>query len=335
MLALRASGVRVVGVYDPDHARAEALAGTCGADVAPSFDALAAIDAELASVCSPPRAHVTQAEALAQGGRVVLLEKPVAVDADELARLRTIPRVVPIVQWRAGRAIRALRRAIAHGELGASPVASCDLAWGRDDAYVAARGEAWGCGALLSIGVHAIDALAWALGRRIEGVSGMTLARSGAAYETAAVALLRFAGGALASLRISIDGAADATRIAVCGQGVSAIVAGGEADPTAGVVAWSAASDASLLRLRALEQATPGGVGAPLLVPYVAGIVDALRDGYSPGEIDRLPSVESTADAHAAAMCVEAFSRRVHAAEADDSSPRTNGCHAHAASSRA
>jgi predicted dehydrogenase len=304
-LALRASRVEIAAVFDPDFVRAQALAEACHATPVRTFDELACVDAELAAVCSPPLVHVEQAEVLARGGRVVFVEKPVAASLVELDRLRTLPRCVPIVQWRAGRGIRAIRRALAHGELGRAPIVSCDLAWGRDDAYFQTRGKAWGAGALLSIGIHAIDALVWALGAKVEAVSGMTASTRPFAFgETSAVALLRFTGGALATLRISLDGGADATRIVLCGRGVTAILEGGEADPTATPVTWAASDERTRLRLAALERDTPGALGPPLLVPYYAAAIAALRDGESPGESDRLPSIADTYDAHAVAMCV-------------------------------
>jgi predicted dehydrogenase len=308
-LAFRASRVPVAAVFDPDPARAKNLAELFGATVLTSFDELARVDAEIASVCSPPSAHVEQAEVLSRG-RIVFVEKPVATSAIELDRLRSIGRCVPVVQWRAGRAARAVRRAIAHGELGPSPVASCDLAWGRDEAYFRQRGG-WGCGALLSIGIHALDVMTWMLGGEVEAVSGMTMcSRPAIAHgETAAIALLRFASGALLSLRISLDGGADTTRMVVCGRGVTAVIEGGEADPTASTVNWVTSDDATLTRLCALERDTPGAIGAPLVVPYLGAALHAIRDGLSPGESDHLPSIDDCADAHAAAMCISANAR--------------------------
>ncbi len=330
-LAFRASRVDVAAVYDPDFARARNLAELFGASVATSFDELVRHDAELASVCGPPAAHVTQAEALARG-RIVFVEKPVATSASELERLAATRRCVPVVQWRAGRAARALRRAIAHGELGPAPVASCDLAWARDDAYFAARGPSWGCGALLSIGIHALDLMTWTLGAScrassprladepvavIDAVSGMTASssRRDAVGETAGVALLRFASGALLSMRISLDGGADTTRIVVCGRGVTATIGGGEADPTACPIAWSAPDASTLARLEALERDTPGALGPPLIVPYMGAAITAVREGLSPGESEHLPSIAETSEAHAAAMCIAANAcRRAKAA---------------------
>ncbi len=313
-LAFRASGVRIEAVYDPDLDRARALTDACGGRVLGSFDEAVSTDASLAAVCSPPSVHVGQAEALSRGGRVVFVEKPVATSLADLDRLRALPGCVPVVQWRAGRAIRALRRALAHGELGPSPVLGIDLAWARDDAYFRTRGEAWGCGALLSIGIHAVDAVAWALGRRIESVSGTLHARHEGGGETAAVALLRFAGGALATLRISLDGGADTTRITACGRGITAVLEGGEADPTASTLTWVARDPAARTRLEALERDTTGALGPPLLVPYVAGAIDAVRQGLSPGASDALPSIADVEGAHAAILTIYGFTRVSHAA---------------------
>jgi predicted dehydrogenase len=257
-------------------------------------------------VCGPPSVHVAQAELLARD-RIVLVEKPVAVSAEEIQHLAGVRGCVPILQWRAGRAVRALRRAARHGELGDAPVVSCDLAWGRDEAYFAAR-AGWGCGALLSVGVHALDAVAWALGRRVVGAAGLTSTRQPLPgdVETAAVLLLRFEAGATASVRISLDGGADTTRIVACGRGVTAVIEGGEADPTASRVTWSALDPSTHARLVALENDTPGALGSPLLVPYIGAIVAALRDGESPGDSERIPTIASTLSAHTAAMSVAA-----------------------------
>jgi predicted dehydrogenase len=302
-LALRAAGVRIAVVYDPDEDRARAVADACGARTVGSLEDAASADACIAAICSPPSLHAEQVEKLASSGRVVFVEKPVATTRGALDRMRSL-RCVPILQWRSGRALRALRRAIAHGELGPAPVVSCDLAWGRDDEYFRAR-RAWGCGALLSVGIHAIDAIGWALGRDILSAAGVTAsARDGVATETAAVAVMRLSGGAMASLRISLDGGGDATRITVCGDGKSVHLAGGEADPTGGVLQWSALRSRDRERLEALERDTPGALGSPLLVPYLGSAIAALRDGEAPGQSQRLLSIDDSFGAHAAAMCV-------------------------------
>jgi predicted dehydrogenase len=314
-LSFRACGVSVAGVYDPDAERARALVDLCGGRALASFDDAVRMETPLAAVCSPPSFHVTQAECLARApGRTVFVEKPVATSEAELERLRGLRRCVPVLQWRAGRGLRALRRAIAHGELGGAPMLSADLAWGRDEEYFRTRGDAWGAGALLSIGIHAVDAIAWALGKKIESVSGVLNDRRAAGGETGAVVLLRFAGGALAALRISLDGGADVTRIVACGRGITVACDGTEADPTANPLRWWARDDGARRRVEALERDTAGARGAPLLVPYLAGAVDALREGVLPGETERLPSIADVVDAHAAILGVYSLTRVSNAA---------------------
>jgi predicted dehydrogenase len=284
-LALRAAGVEIEAVYDTRRERARALAEVCGGRV---IESVASAQAEVAAVCSPPGVHAEQVEMLAARGRVVLVEKPVATTREGLERMAELPGViVPILQWRSGRALRALRRAVAAGEFGESPVVACDLAWSRDEDYFEARKD-WGCGALLSIGIHAIDAVTWALDREIERVASVA-SKNG----RSAVALLGFVGGAMASVRISLEGGANSTRMTFCGGGRTAFLEGPEADPTCRELVW-AGRDA--VRLRALEGATPGARGSPLLVPYIASTLAALRDGEAPF------TIADTFSAHAAAI---------------------------------
>jgi predicted dehydrogenase len=306
-LAYRAHGVEIAGVFDPDARRGRDFAELCGGVFVGSLEELARIDAGLASVCSPPRAHVAQAELLGdRDRRVVFVEKPVAISEGELERLGRVARCVPVVQWRAGRALCAVRRAVASGELGDAPVVSCALAWGRDEDYLRARGQEWGCGAVLSIGIHAIDALAWAIDRHVEHVSGRTTRRDGAWAETGAIGLVRFEGGALASMRLSLDGGGDSTQLTFCGAGVTAMIEGGEGDPTGTTVKWSVArgpgAHARLASLEALEREAAGSLGSPLLVPYIGDALAALREGQLPGETQRLPSIADSLEAHVTAL---------------------------------
>jgi predicted dehydrogenase len=316
-LAYRVHGVTIAGVFDPDAQRARDLADLHGARAVGTLEELSRIDADLASLCSPPRHHVAQAEALAQADRSLLIEKPVAVSLEELARLTALPRCIPVVQWRSGRALRAVRAAIARGELGEAPVAGCDLAWARDDAYLRARGESWGCGAVQSIGIHAIDALEWALDRKVTNVSGVTTRRAGAWAETGAAGLITFVGGALASFRLSLDGGGDSTRLTFCGNGVTASIAGGEGDPTGTTVAWSVArgpgAHARRASLETLERETRGALGSPLLVPYVGDVIAALRDGCVPGDTQHLPSIADCSSAHETALRIAASGNRASA----------------------
>jgi predicted dehydrogenase len=315
-LVLRTAGVRIAGVFDPDPSRARALAEMHGAEPCASEEALFRLDADLVCVTSPPPFHVAQAEhaaRLAVGRarpRIIFVEKPLATTRDELTRLARVPGCVPIVQWRAGRGLRAVRAAIAQGELGPAPTVSVDLAWSRDAAYFAAgraTRAAWGCGVLLSVGVHAIDAICWAIGRRVSAAKGMMPAvAAGAAVEveTRAAMLVGFEGGALAAVRATFEAGPDATCLAFAGGGVTATIRGGELDPTASAVEWSCDDASRLARLQALEKDASGAVAPPLLVPFLRDAVAALEQGAGPGTCDALPAVRDVWDAHAAILDV-------------------------------
>jgi predicted dehydrogenase len=302
-LTLRSAGASVVGVYDPDPRRAQALAELCGTRAVPSVEALFAIDSELTSVCSPPPAHAHQAERAYRPDRIVFVEKPVATSADELERVVRLGRCVPVLQWRAGRALRSVRAAIHSGELGDAPSVDCDLAWSRDSVYFGAGRStraAWGGGVLLSVAIHAIDAVCFALGTRVASAHGSLGYRAGVSVETSAVMTMAFEGGGLASLRATFDSHADTTRISFVGREVEAIIEGSEVDPTAGRVRWLTRDPARLRALEAIEARCAGADSAPLLVPFFHGAIDAVKRGAAPGDCDTLPSIESTWGAHAA-----------------------------------
>ncbi|HWL84252.1 MAG TPA: Gfo/Idh/MocA family oxidoreductase [Polyangiaceae bacterium] len=307
-LSFRAHGVPVVAVFDPDRARAERLADLVGGPrVLDTFGMVAQCkDVDCVSICSPPPFHVEQAEMCATNGenhRLVFVEKPVAITRNEMARLDRLRHVVPVVQWRTGRSLRAVRRAVAEGFFGPAPSVAIDLAWHRDAHYFArnrARYDQWGCGALLSIGIHALDAVCFALDRPITEVHGMLGFTAGIEVETGATLALAFRGGALASLRITFEAAHDRTRITFCGAGVTATINGTEADPTANEIEFAANDPVKERALRALACDIDGVNSGPLLVPFIGAAVDAFCRGLTPGAPSNIPSIRDVAMAHAA-----------------------------------
>jgi predicted dehydrogenase len=308
-LTYRSAGVEVAAVYDPCLPKAQALANICGARVISTAEALFAIESDLASVCGPPAVHAEQATLACAGGarRAVFVEKPVATHAIDFERVAALGRCVPVLQWRAGRALRALRATVGSDMLGGSPNVCCDLAWGRDARYfVAGRGarSAWGAGVLLSVGIHAIDAVCFALDRPLERVSGALSFRANVEVETSAVMTMTFGGGGLCAVRATFESASDVTRLSFTGNGVAGIISGTEVDPTASPVTWLARDASARAALARLEEDCSGDVHPPLLVPFLHGAIRAVGRGAAPGECDRLPSVGSTRQAHAAVFSV-------------------------------
>jgi predicted dehydrogenase len=304
-LAFRAHGIAIRTVFDPDPARARNLADLCGAHATTHLDALADSDAACISICSPPRWHAEQALQCAREGRTIFVEKPVAVTSDELARLAAARGCVPIVQWRAGRGIRAIRNAVAEWLLGPSPSVCVDLALRRSAAYFAAgRGTraTWGCGALLSVGIHAIDAACFALDRAALRVRSVVGPHAPEETERTACAVIAFIGGATGTVRVTFDAGDDDARLVFTGGGVTAVLSGSEIDPTAGPVQWRSPSTAKRTRLEAIERAAGGHRTAPLLVPYLGDAIAALRAGATPGSDPALPAIGDVAAAHDIAL---------------------------------
>jgi len=295
-LALRSAGFAIEAVFDPDFERAALLSSIVGGAPTDSFDRIAKSDAHVAAVCSPPLCHVEQAEALARQERLLFVEKPVALTHAELERLRRLPNVVPVLQWRAGRAARELRTALLAGAFGVHPRLRFDLRLWRDDAYFEGgrRGHAqWGCGAMLSIGIHAIDLLLWIVGRRVLGASGREwFGRSGVDVGTGGELLILFDGGTHAELHLTVDAErADEVRLVVSGESTTAVLVAGEADPTASPLVLHGNGHDAVAR-------ASGASGSPLLVPFVHEAVAAF-DARRP-----TLSVDDVAQAHALAVCV-------------------------------
>jgi len=79
-------GVSLAGVYDHHAVHAAALAARCGGAVFQSADALiAAVD--IVSIATPAVAHADPALAALQAGKSVYIEKPLAADPQDAARI--------------------------------------------------------------------------------------------------------------------------------------------------------------------------------------------------------------------------------------------------------
>jgi 2-alkyl-3-oxoalkanoate reductase len=82
-----APDVELVGITDLDAARAQANAEKWGTTAHKDLDALVAAGANVIHVLTPPAAHARVATAALERGCHVLIEKPIAEDADEARRI--------------------------------------------------------------------------------------------------------------------------------------------------------------------------------------------------------------------------------------------------------
>lgn len=76
-------------VYDPDAARAQALAADFSGSVRRGLGTLVSA-CDLVWICSPPKAHLAAVQAAARAGRNVFCEKPLAFDPSQAGRIERI-----------------------------------------------------------------------------------------------------------------------------------------------------------------------------------------------------------------------------------------------------
>ncbi|MFW6223583.1 MAG: Gfo/Idh/MocA family protein [Spirochaetota bacterium] len=206
---------RLSAVVDSDEGRARAFARRH--DVRLVFtdmeEALAEVRPEVVHICTPPWLHAEQSIAAMRAGAWVLCEKPACGSLAELDRIEAVERATgcyaaTVFQWRFGSGMRHLKRRVEAGALGRPLVAVCNTLWYRDAAYYAVpwRGR-WATelgGPTMIHGIHLVDALLWLLGDWEEICArAPTLARD-LETEDVSAAVVRFAGGALATVLNSV-----------------------------------------------------------------------------------------------------------------------------------
>jgi UDP-N-acetylglucosamine 3-dehydrogenase len=178
-------------------------------------DLLARDDLDAISVCTPNALHAPIAIAASQAGKHVLVEKPMALSLAEadamIAAARAAERVLMVAHnLRYQPVYEAIKRIVADGLIG-RPLAARGVFMhaGPDEFWGATSDWFWqeqaaGGGALLDMGIHMIDLLRWFIDEPVVEVEAMTarLAKPTFADDNAFV-LLRFAGGAIASMQAS------------------------------------------------------------------------------------------------------------------------------------
>ncbi|MFE5310666.1 Gfo/Idh/MocA family protein [Isoptericola sp. NPDC056605] len=209
-------GAEVTHVVDVDAGRAAAFAAEHGVPHH-GTDLQALLDAgqvDVVHICTPPSVHLQAALAALRAGAHVVVEKPAVLslaEADALAAAERqaidagLPgRFTQIVQHRFGAGIQRLRRLLDDGTLGAAYVAQCDTLWFRTPEYfeVPWRGrfDTEGGGTTMGHGIHQFDLLLAVLGpwTEVRAMAGR-LARH-TDTEDVSTALVRFAGGTMATI---------------------------------------------------------------------------------------------------------------------------------------
>ena len=209
--AAREAGLGIAAFFGRDRAKAEAMAARFGGRAFTRYeDFLAHRPMDLVVIGSPSGVHAEQGIAAAERGLHVLVEKPIDVTTARGALLVAAAEAAGVklgvlFQDRLEPDLVGLREFLHGGGLGRVLLASARVKWHRPPEYYAAsrwRGTKAldGGAALVNQGIHTVDLLVWLLGPvvRVHALAATQLhAIEG---EDVALALLRFASGAVATL---------------------------------------------------------------------------------------------------------------------------------------
>jgi predicted dehydrogenase len=179
-----------------------------------AYDDVTAIAADpaidFAIIVTPPNARLDLIEPLADAGKPILLEKPVARNGKEAEQLVTFcedagVKLGIVFQHRMREASKKAAELVASGTVGALGVAEINVPWWREQAYYDEPGRGTyardGGGVLISQAIHTLD-LALSLTGPVASVQAMTATSRFHTMEAEdfATAGLRFANGAIGSL---------------------------------------------------------------------------------------------------------------------------------------
>lgn len=206
------SQARLVSVADTIPERAQRLADNFACEWDEPAALLARDDIDAVCVCTPSGLHGEVAQAVAEAGKHVVVEKPldVSLDAADAAvqacrEAGVVLSVISQHRWDAGSL--QLRQLVQRGQLGRIALGSVVVPWFRTQAYYDSaswRGtRRYDGGALMNQGIHSLDLLRWFLGP-VETVSAQvnTVAHR-MEMEDVLVASLRFASGAVGSVTVT------------------------------------------------------------------------------------------------------------------------------------
>lgn len=181
--------------------------------VAESLDAMCKRDdIDIIDLCTPNGLHTPQALQVLAAGKHVIVEKPLAgslADIDRLAEAEAASgkRLMPIFQYRYGDGLQKLKMLREAGLTGRAYLTTVETLWRRKPEYYAVpwRGK-WETemgGALITLAIHAHDALCYILGP-VQSVSArMKTMVNEIETEDTVAASLEMADGSLATLAVT------------------------------------------------------------------------------------------------------------------------------------
>lgn len=223
---------QVVAVCDIDPFKAGTLAAQYDVPrvVTDMTDLCRMDDVDVIDICTPSFLHYEQVLQVLSAGKHVICEKPAAgslkeVDALTAAEKRSGRRVMPIFQYRFRAGLQKLKRLVSERVAGRAYLTTVETAWRRWADYYATWHGKWKTelgGALVTLAVHAHDALYYILGPA-QSVFARTATRvNPIETEDCVSASLEMADGSLCSLSVTTGSAHEITRHRFCFSNLTA-----------------------------------------------------------------------------------------------------------------
>ena len=206
--------LELVGVCDTDATSLAAAGEKTGAPTYHSLDELLSnCDADVISLCTPSGLHSTQTIQIAESGRHVITEKPMATSWHDGIRMvkacdRAKVRLFVVKQNRHNITLQLLKNAVEQKRFGRIYMVAMNVFWARPQSYYdqAKWRGTWEFdgGALMNQASHYVDLLDWLIGP-IASVHAMTgtLARD-IEVEDSAILNIRWRSGALGSMNVTM-----------------------------------------------------------------------------------------------------------------------------------
>jgi predicted dehydrogenase len=219
-------------------------------------------DLDVIDLCTPSSQHVEQVQQALAAGKQVICEKPVAgslKEVDELIRAEAASagRVMPIYQYRFGHGLQKLKFLVEEGVAGQAYLTTVETAWRRRASYYATWHGRWETelgGALVTLAVHAHDALTYILGPVRRVLAHTATLVNPIETEDCIVASLEMADGSLASLSVTTGSAVQISRHRFC---FSNLTAESNTEPYANTAdPWTFAGDSPEIEAQIEERLT-------------------------------------------------------------------------------
>lgn len=210
----RVDGLKLVAVADIVPERAAAAGAANGV---PSFtsleEMLGAVECDVATIATPSGVHPIQGIQVANAGKHVVSEKPMAISlagADALidACRDAGVRLFVVKQNRLNPSIQLVKRAVDKGRFGRIHAANCTVRWSRPQEYYdqAPWRGTWAMdgGAFMNQASHYVDLIQWLAGP-VDSVMAMTATQERRIEaEDSGAAVLRFRNGGIGVLDVTM-----------------------------------------------------------------------------------------------------------------------------------